>query len=106
MRVVYLPAPVEIEMDQDRQDEIVKRIAEDRCIRGCERPVHCRGLCKECDSQFRSVRQSKKTEKERAAFERSAIEAGMVLAPNEQRRLRPTTNPFANVGSEVPDHVA
>lgn len=106
MRVIYLPAPIEIEMEPARQNEINQLIAKGMCIRGCDRPVHCRGLCKECDSQFRSVRQSKKNVAERAEFEKDAIEAGMVLAPNEQRRMRPSSNPFRNIGTEAPGHVA
>lgn len=108
MRTIYLLKPVEIEMDEAQQKLLEERVAENRCIRGCDRPLFSRGLCKPCNSQFSSVLQSKKTEAEREAFEKAAIEAGMVLAPNVQRSMRPSSNPFKNlpVPAEGTNHVA
>lgn len=106
MYTIYLLKPVEIEMDEVQQKLIEERVAADRCIRGCDRPPVCRGLCKPCDSQFRSVRQAQKTEAEREAFERSAMEAGMVLAPHVQRSMRPSSNPFKNLPTTEANHVA
>lgn len=104
---VYMLRPVEINVNEERQRLIQERAAAKRCILDdCQLPVRSRGLCSEHYEKFKQTARNPPNNLERDEFIELAIAEGKVLPAGEQRRLRPTTNPFANVGSEVPDHVA